>query len=65
MRRPKTTQAQRQYAREQRALLRLKRAAARWSECEDNEEERLADLQAAADAFTTSVGKRELRRLLK
>jgi hypothetical protein len=65
MRKPRITNAQRQYAREQRALLRLKRAAARWSECEDHEEERLADLQAAADAYTTSVTTRELRRLLK
>lgn len=65
MRRPKATREQRQYAREQRALLRLRRAAVRWSECEDNEDERLADLQAAADAFTTALGTRERRRLLK
>lgn len=65
MRRPKKTNAQRQYDREQRALLRLRRAAVRWSECEDHEEELLADLQAAADAFTTSISNRDRRRMLK
>lgn len=65
MRRPKKTNAQRQYEREQRALLRLRRAAVRWSECEDNEDEHLADLQAAADAYTTAISNRDRRRLLK
>lgn len=65
MRRPKKTAQQRQYDREQRALLRLRRAAVRWSECEDNEDEHLTDLQAAADAYTTSISNRDRRRLLK
>jgi hypothetical protein len=65
MKRPKMTKDQRQYAREQRTLLRLRRAAVRWSECEDQEDERLADLQAAADAYTTALGARDRRRLLK
>lgn len=65
MRRPKKTKAQRQYDREQRALLRLKRAAVRWSECEDNEDERLVEMQAAADAFTTAISNRDRRRFLK
>jgi hypothetical protein len=59
------TAAQRQYAREQRALLRLRRAAVRWSECEEHEDEKLADLQAACDAYTTSLSNRDRRRLLK
>lgn len=65
MKRPGMTAAQRQYAREQRALLRLRRAAVRWSECEAHEDEMLTDLQAASDAYTTSLSKRDLRRLLK
>lgn len=65
MKRPGKTAAQRQYDREQRALLRLRRAAVRWSECDDNEDERLTDMQAAADAYTTALSKRDLRRLLK
>ena len=65
MKRPGQTRQQKQYAREQRALLRLRRAAVRWSECEDNEDERLTDLQAASDAYTTSLLKTDLRRLLK
>jgi len=59
------TGAQRQYAREQRTLLRLRRAAVRWSECEDNEDEALTDLQAASDAYTTAISNRDRRRLLK
>jgi hypothetical protein len=59
------TAAQRQYAREQRALLRLRRAAVHWSECTDHEDEQLADLQAAADAYTTALSNRDRRRLLK
>ena len=65
MKRPGQTSAQRQYAREQRSLLRLRRAAVRWSECEDHEDEALADLQAAADAYTTAITNKERRRLLK
>lgn len=65
MKRPAKTRQQRQYDREQRALLRLRRAAVRWSECDDNEDERLTDLQAASDAYTTSLLKTDLRRLLK
>lgn len=65
MRRPKKTNAQRNYEREQRALLRLRRTAVRWSECEDNEDEHLTELQAAADAYTTAISNRDRRRLLK
>jgi hypothetical protein len=65
VKRPGMSRAQRQYAREQRALLRLRRAAVRWSECEDHEDERLADLQAAADSYATAVSGRDRRRLLK
>ncbi len=65
MKRPGQTPAQRQYHRELRALLRLRRAAVRWSECDDQEDEKLTDLQAASDAYTTALSKRDLRRLLK
>jgi hypothetical protein len=65
VKRPGMTAAQRQYAREQRALLRLRRAAVRWSECDEHEDEALADLQAASDAYTTSLSNRDRRRLLK
>lgn len=65
MRRPKKTSAQRQYDREQRALLRLRRAAVRWSECEDHEDEFMTDLQAAADAYTTALSNRDRKRLQK
>jgi hypothetical protein len=53
------------YDREQRALLRLRRAAVKWSECESGEDEALADLQAAADAYTTGISSYERRRLSK
>jgi hypothetical protein len=65
VRRPKRTREQREYDRVQRAILRLRRAAVRWSECESGEDEALADLQAAADAYTTALSPRDRRRLLK
>jgi hypothetical protein len=66
MKRPSMTTQQRQYAREQRALLRLRRAAVRWSELDtDPGELLLVDLQAACDAYTTSLTLRERRMLLK
>jgi len=65
MRKPRKTTAQRQYDREQRALLRLRRAAVRWSECDHHEDEYWTDMQAAADAYTTALSNRDRRRLLK
>lgn len=69
MRRPSKTKAQREYDRTQRALLRLRRAAVRYSENDiertPDAEELFADLEAACDAYTTSLSKRELRKLLK
>lgn len=68
MRRPSKTKAQREYDRTQRALLRLRRAAARYSENDGtlgSHSELLADLEAACDAYTTSLSSRDLRRLLK
>ena len=65
MKRPGKTAKQRQYDREMRALLRLRRAAVRWSECDDHEDEMLTDLQAASDAYTTALSNRDRRRLLK
>lgn len=70
MRRPGKTKAQREYDRTQRALLRLRRAAVRWSEGGvDIHPEDLsmlrADVEAACDAYTTSLSPRERRKLLK
>ncbi len=65
MRRPGKTREQREYDRVARALLRLRRAAVRWSECEAGEDEALTDLQAASDAYTTALAPKERRRLLK
>jgi hypothetical protein len=70
MRRPGKTAAQRQYEREQRALLRLRRAAVRWSSLDeggDVAEYAMVDteLQAASDAYANALAPRALRRLLK
>jgi hypothetical protein len=69
VKRPAMTTKQRQYAREQRALLRLRRAAVRFSEWDassvDSFEERRADLEAACDAYNAMLTSRDRRRLLK
>lgn len=69
MRRPAMTKAQRQHAREQRALLRLRRAAVRYSVASDDAEADLAlpfaDLTAACDAYADVLTARERRRFLK
>lgn len=60
------TRQQKQYAREQRALLRLRRAAVRWSEVLDEAPVELeTELQAACDAYATVITAKERRRLLK
>lgn len=68
MRRPALTRAQRQHAREMRALLRLRRAAVRYS-CMEPERDRivelLADLEAACDAYTNALPERERRKLAR
>lgn len=70
-RRPAQTAAQRQYSRQQRALLRLRRAAVRHSMTTDGElpEEATivtrADLDAACDAFTNTLTTREKRKLAR
>lgn len=71
MRRPAQTKAQRQHAREMRALLRLRRAAVRYSLASDGELPDLAvveansDLHAASDAYTNALGARDRRKLAK
>jgi hypothetical protein len=71
VRRPALTPAQRQHAREQRALLRLRRAAVRYSMQTDGllpdlaDVEARADLEAACDAYANALGARERRRLAK
>ena len=69
--RPAKTKAQRLFDKQQRALLRLRRAAVRHSLCTDGElpEEAAivtrADLDAACDAYTNTLTKREQRKLSK
>lgn len=75
MRRPSKTKQQRTYDRSQRALLRLRKCSVRWSEGVKTDTDgsddgdylinALTDLQAAADAYTTSLSPKERRRLLK
>lgn len=68
-RRPTKTRAQRTYDKQQRALLRLRRAAVRHSMCTDGElqEEATiitrADLDAACDAYTNTLTAREKRKM--
>lgn len=70
VRRPK------QHAREQRALLRLRRAAVRYSFASDDDEDEwrrthcdiamaFADLEAACDAYRTVIGMRDANRIAK
>jgi hypothetical protein len=70
MRRPAQTRAQKQHAREQRALLRLRRAAVRYSIASeptsgvvDNLPLAFADLTAACDVYRLTINAREARRL--
>lgn len=75
MRRPSKTKSQRDYERVMRALRRLQRAAVRWSEQVTTDTDgsddgdplinALTDLQAAADAYTTSLSPKERRKLLR
>lgn len=62
------TREQRQHAREQRALLRLRRAAVRYSFATDavsldDLPMAFADLEAACDAYRTVIGVRAANRL--
>lgn len=67
--RPGKTKAQRMYEKQQRALLRLRRAAVRHTMTTDGEmpEEATivtrADLDAACDAYTNTLTAREKRKL--
>jgi hypothetical protein len=71
MRKPAKTKAQKQHEREQRALLRLRRAAVRWSllsestfdAAKDAMPMAFANLGAACDAYTNALPLREQRRL--
>jgi hypothetical protein len=75
MRRPAMTKKQREHAKQQRALLQLRRTAVRWSgkssQNDDGTDDgdalinSLTDLQAAADKYTESLSPRERRKLLK
>lgn len=72
MRRPAQTKKQKQHAREQRALLRLRRAAVRYSfagDAQASEQTRddfamvQAELAAACDSYREALTVREARRL--
>lgn len=70
-RRPAPTKAQRAFNKQQRALLRLRRAAVRWSMATDgelpDEAEIVArqDVDAACDAYTNTLTAREKRKLAR
>ena len=70
-RRPGLTLKQRNYNRQQRALLRLRRAAVRYSLATDGEIDDLAvaeartDLDAACDAFANTLTTREKRKMVR
>jgi hypothetical protein len=63
------TRAQKQHAKEQRALLRLRKAAVRYSLLSDDPNHSgelalaFADLTAACDAYTAAIPGREARKL--
>ena len=73
MRRPAMTRAQRQHAREQRALLQLRRTAVRYSVTSEAGADddgadlafAFADLTAACDAYANILSARERRKLVR
>jgi len=68
MRRPAMTKAQRQHAREQRALLRLRRAAVIYSVLGDEGADlsiAFASLTAACDVYRVAVGEREAKKMAR
>jgi hypothetical protein len=62
MRRPAQTRAQKQHAREQRALLVLRRAAVRYT-IGDGDPFAFADLTAACDRYSETLSARDRRKL--
>jgi len=76
MRRPAMTKAQRAHAKQQRALLTLRKNAVRWAiasgtdtdgEVDDGDKliNSLTDMQIAADRYTETLSPRERKKLLK
>jgi len=74
MRKPAKSTAQRAYDREKRLLLRLRKAAVKYTVAINDEEfdeqsdsiiNRLTDLQASANAYSNNLMPRERRKLLK
>ena len=70
MRRPKKTNAQRAYDKQQRLLLTLRRAAVRLCVADDDDagdtyQLAITDLIAAAQRYALSLPRSELRRLVK
>ncbi len=75
MRRPALTKAQRQHAKQQRALLNLRRAAVRWSIASSADYDgsddgdplvnALTDMEIAANKYTETLSHRQQRKLLK
>lgn len=67
MRRPGLSKVQKQYAREQRALLRLRRAAVRLTNAVDagHVDDEGHELESAAFAYANTLPSKERRRLAK
>lgn len=74
-RRPAMTKKQKAHAKEQRALLQLRKTAVRWSVASNTDSDgsddgdplinSLTDMQAAADKYTETLSPRERRKLLR
>jgi hypothetical protein len=75
MRRPALTKKQRAHAKQQRALLTLRKAAVKWSVKSSTDSDgsddgndlinSLTDMQIAADRYTETLTPREQKKLLK
>lgn len=75
MRRPAMTRQQRAHAKQQRALLTLRKASVKWSVASNTDSDggddgdglinSLTDMQIAADRYTETLTPMERRRLLK
>jgi hypothetical protein len=65
MRRPSRTAAQRAYEKEQRALLVLRQAAVAFALSEDWDSIVLARLEAAAQKYALTLGRKDLRDLAR
>lgn len=74
MRKPAKSKAQRAYDKEKRLLLRLRKAAVKYTTAIDEEEfdeqsmsiiNKLTDLQAAANVYSNSLAPRERKKMMR